>query len=254
MNVNTRFVRLFIQNNFFISTLSTRFKNSFVYSMARYILYVKAASDQKSMGDCPFSQRAYMYAKLKMTPDMYELKPIDLSNKTEEFMKLNPDGKVPVLIDRHKDNKIVTDSAEITKYIDSQISEPYCKIDYNGPAVEACSSMFGKFAAFMKNKDDSKTESLKEELVNELRKINDYLKSPTHDGKFLLGDTLSEIDCMVLPRLRHVAVSGSHHKGFQIPDEFVALKQYIANGENDQVFKDTSCKPEEIIKGWAKHM
>lgn len=222
--------------------------------MARYILYVKAASDQRSMGDCPFSQRAYMYAQLKMTPDMFELMPVDTSNKTEEFLKLNPDGKVPVLIDRQNDNKIVTDSGEITKYIDSQISDPNCKIDYDGPAVQACSSMFGKFAAFMKNKDESKTESLKEELVSELRKIDEYLKSPAHYGKFLLCDSLSEIDCMVLPRLRHVVVSGSHHKGFQIPDEFTALKQYIANGESNQVFKDTSCKPEEIIQGWARHL
>ncbi|XP_062585642.1 chloride intracellular channel protein 6-like [Saccostrea cucullata] len=219
----------------------------------RFLLYVKAASDGENVGDCPFSQRVMMYAGLKVPNKELEIKPVDLSNKPEDFLRLNPEAKVPVLIDRTKDNKIISDSAEITRYLHEQFPDLDCQQDYSGPALDACSGVFPKLAALIKNKDPSQTDILRQNLLSELKKVDTYLGSADHKGKFLLGDRLCEIDCMFLPKLRHVMVAGKQYGGLEIPDEFKHLKEYISNAEQNEIYIKTNCPDSEIIHGWKKH-
>ncbi|XP_048742351.2 uncharacterized protein LOC125655865 isoform X2 [Ostrea edulis] len=218
----------------------------------RFLMYVKAASDGQNVGDCPFSQRAMMYANIKVPKEEVEITPVDLSNKPEDFLKLNPSGKVPVLIDR-KFEKIISDSAEITQYLHEQYPDIDCQQNYSGPALDACMGVFPKLAAIIKNKDPTKMQTLRQALHSELKKVDEYLGSNDHNGQFLLSDRLCEIDCMFLPRLRHVIVAGKHYGGFEIPEEFKHLKEYISNAEQNEIFQSTSCHESEIIHGWKKH-
>lgn len=219
----------------------------------RFVLYVKAGRDGISFGDCPFSHRAYnMYATLKMS-GQFQLVMIDTTNKPDSFLQINPDGKVPLLVDKEKDNKIITDSGDITAYIDHEFPEPDLQQSYGGPGVAAMSGIFGKFAYFFKNKDDSLEQRAKLDLINELKKLDDFLSSPDNKGRFMLSDTFCEIDCTILPKLRHVQVAGSM-KDFFIPKEFSALRGYIGRGESYDVFKST-CPPDaEIQHGWGRHL
>ncbi|XP_046565993.1 glutathione S-transferase DHAR1, mitochondrial-like isoform X2 [Haliotis rubra] len=221
-------------------------------SKTRFEMYVKAGSDGKNIGDCPFSQRVYMYSQLKIPSELVTVIPVDITNKSEEFLKLNPEGKVPVLVD-HEKNKVIADSGTITGYIHDSFPSPDLHQTYSGPAVEASGGVFGKLAALLKNSDLASIPKLKEDLERELRTLDDYLNCADCKGGFLVSDRICELDCAILPKLRHVQVAGMYFQGFQIPEDCVALLDYIRKGESTDVFKQTCPKDEEIINGWSRH-
>ncbi|XP_045160390.2 uncharacterized protein LOC123525413 isoform X2 [Mercenaria mercenaria] len=221
-------------------------------SDARFQLFVKAGKDGKCVGDCPFSQRANMYAHLTLKKNEFEITPVNTNNKPDYFLKINREGKVPVLVDRQQGNKVISDSAEITKYINELYPKPALKQGYTGPGDACTGGIFPKFAAMMKNKDESKDSELKQALIDELKKLNDYLTNKECSGNFLLCDNLCELDCQVLPKLRHVQVAGDYYKKFKIPEDFTALQEYIKQGESSDIFKSTCAPDEEFIWGWSK--
>lgn len=223
-------------------------------STRRFLLYVKAASNGKDIGDCPFSQRVLMFCKLKVPSDKIDINTVDIANKSDDFVRLNPGGTVPVLVDRERENEVIADSTDINKYLEQEFPECDCKVGYTGPALDACSGVFPKLAALLKNKDKSKNDFLKTELISELSKVNEYLESDSHKGKFLIGDEINEIDCRFLPRLRHVIVAADHYAGIKIPDEMYALKKYVEDANKTEAFSTTCCPNDEIIKGWSRHV
>ena len=57
-------------------------------SSVRFQLFIKAASESRNkLGDCPFSQRAYMFMLLKIKESDIQITPIDLSNKPTGKLK-----------------------------------------------------------------------------------------------------------------------------------------------------------------------
>ena len=219
----------------------------------RFQLYVKAGKDGKCLGDCPFSQRANMFARMRLNESDLQILYVDTTNKPDYFLKLNPEGKVPVMID-NKENKVIADSGDITQYIQNIAGKGSTtqNEDFLSEAAEACSGLFPKFAAMMKNKDDSKTEELKNALSNELGKLNTFLKEKKTDGKYLMGETLCELDCQILPKLKHVLVAGKKYKDFDIPAEFEALHEYLRHGQETDEFKVTCPEDEQFVWGWSK--
>ncbi len=72
--------------------------------------------------DCPYSQKVRVVMAEKDLE--YELVLVDLhksEQKTPEFLKLNPYGRVPVLVD---DDVVVYDSTIINEYLDEEYPEP----------------------------------------------------------------------------------------------------------------------------------
>ena len=124
---------------------------------------------------------------------------------------------------------------------------------YRGPGTDAISGIFPTFAAMMKNKDETKDAELKDALTTELSKLNTHLseKGGSIDN-FILCGNLCEIDCQILPKLRHVQVAGRHYKNYEIRAEFTALLDYIKCGHDHSVFKATCPADKEIIWGWSK--
>jgi glutathione S-transferase len=93
----------------------------------RYELYVKMASDGKSVRDFPFSQYANMVAHAKIPPDQFRLVPVDLNNKPPDFLTLNPKGSVPVLVDTTT-QKVIADSQLIVEEICKNFPELDMKV------------------------------------------------------------------------------------------------------------------------------
>ncbi|RWW82288.1 hypothetical protein BHE74_00009249 [Ensete ventricosum] len=82
---------------------------------------VKAAAGAPDvLGDCPFCQRVLLTLEEKNVP--YELKLIDLSEKPQWFLEINPEGKVPVI--DFGDGKWVQDSDVITVIIEEKYPNP----------------------------------------------------------------------------------------------------------------------------------
>lgn len=72
--------------------------------------------------DCPYSQKVRVVMAEKDLE--YELVLVDLhksEQKTPEFLKLNPYGRVPVLVD---DDVVVYDSTIINEYLNEEYPEP----------------------------------------------------------------------------------------------------------------------------------
>ena len=69
--------------------------------------------------------------------------------------------------------------------------------------------------------------------------------------RFLLGDSLSHLDCEVLPKLHHVRVAASTLKSLNIPSHMVGIWRYLNNAYNEDIFQK-SCPPDqEIVLHWA---
>lgn len=112
---------------------------------------------------------------------------------------------------------------------------------------------FNRFAGYLKNKDPSFEEKLQHALIDELKKLNNYLSSESSPGKFLDGDVLKHPDCDILPKMQHVIIALRKYKKFEIPEELVALKKYMADAYEEAAFKDSLPTDEAIIEGWRKH-
>ncbi|HYD47894.1 MAG TPA: glutathione S-transferase family protein [Terriglobales bacterium] len=72
--------------------------------------------------DCPYSQKVRVVMAEKGLE--YEKKAVDLQaseQKSQEFLKLNPYGRVPVLVD---EDVIVYDSTIINEYLDEEYPDP----------------------------------------------------------------------------------------------------------------------------------
>lgn len=221
-------------------------------SEPRYHLYVKAGRDGACVGDCPFSQRANMFCHVKGLEADVKIIPINLSAKPESFLKLTKVGSTPVLVDTQTET-VITDSAEISEYLNKTVPDPSVKPPSDA-AVAAASGIFPKFVGFIKNKDPSAEEGLKTALIKELEKLNNFLEENKSQGQFLVCNDICEIDCQVLPKLKHVQVAGKHYKGFEIPEELKELRGYIAAGESHEVFRTTCAPDDEFIHGWKQHM
>lgn len=93
-------------------------------------------------------------------------------------------GKVPLLLDHSPESgpspKVVSDSAEIVKYVDANTpkddaSGSDLRCGYEGEA-SSYGSIFSLFAKYMKNKDPDMEETHKQALLAELEKFDNYLK------------------------------------------------------------------------------
>lgn len=73
-------------------------------------------------------------------------------------------------------------------------------------ALAAIRNLFSKFCFFIKGVAASPSA-----LEKELTAIDRYLLTSGH--KYLVGDTLSHADCLVLPRLQHIRVAAKVFKG-----------------------------------------
>lgn len=82
--------------------------------------FTQASPDNKALGDCPFTQRANLALKLKGIKNVTMIL-LDLTNKPEWYKGINAAGTVPTL---EFDDKVITDSYEMIKYLDETYPDP----------------------------------------------------------------------------------------------------------------------------------
>ena len=63
---------------------------------------------------------------------------------------------------------------------------------------------------------------------------------------FLSGNSMSHLDCEILPKLHHLRVAASVLKGYHIPASLSSLWRYLHQGYNSQVFS-RSCPPDQAV-------
>ena len=107
---------------------------------------------------------------------------------------------------------------------------------------------------YMKNRNKDFEEKLQNGVLDEFKKLNNFLSSVNSPGKFLDGDELKHPDCDILPKLYQARIALKKYKNFEIPDYLPDLIAYLESAKEDPAFT-SSCPPDAVIIGtWRKHL
>lgn len=218
-------------------------------------LLCKPGSDGVKLGDCPFTHTVRMVLSLKglghtLAPTKPEDKPAWLLEKHN--------GALPCLVsDAGSGEGSVTDTTTIIKHIDETYPTPEAAggaplgASPNDAAADATGAFFGGVARYLKNTDDSKDAELLAGLKEQLKKLEDYLK--TAGTPYLGGSVLGMADCSLAPKLFVMDVAGKHFKAFELDtSEFPLIAAYKERFFQSEAFKSTMYPTEEMLYGWGK--
>ncbi|KAK6177482.1 hypothetical protein SNE40_015574 [Patella caerulea] len=204
------------------------------------VLYVKAGMDGECYGACPFCQRFYMVLDLKAKGGSltYNINTVNMARPLPEFKQYA--NRLPVF--KHGD-EVVIDSDEIVQYIDENFLKPDLRYD-NLQAHSQCLDIFSKFNFFIKN-----VSSTAEGLLNEIKSINDYLART--ETKYLAGNSITHLDCLVMPKLQHIRIAAEAFKDFLIPRKYTHFWRYMETAYNNDTFRKTCPSDQEIVFHWS---
>jgi glutathione S-transferase len=160
--------------------------------------------DFKSSPNC---QRVKVVLAEKNLP--YEIVPIDLrkqEQKTPEYLKLNPYGKVPVLVD---DGTFLYESCIINEYLNEKYPNPPLMPADLGKRAKAriltdygLAHLDGPYQKLrMETTKDPKEQNPQviDAAKSDLRKLLQHLEKELDDQPYLVGD-FSLVDAALLPR------------------------------------------------------
>jgi glutathione S-transferase len=161
----------------------------------------------------PNCQRTRVVLYEKNLP--YETIPVDLiakEQKKPEFLKMNPYGKVPVLVDG---DTILYESCIINEYLEEKYSNPplmpkdpgergkiRIAIDYG---VNGTYRSYEKLRNEMLKPESERNTTVITEARAELKKLLQRFESDLADKPYLAGD-FSLVDAAVIPRFLRLAV------------------------------------------------
>src|ERR1043166_9673631 len=148
--------------------------------------------DFKSSPNC---QRVKIVLAEKNLP--YDIAPIDLrahEQKTPEYLKLNPYGKVPVLTD---DATVLYESLIINEYLDEKYSNP--PLMPKDPAKRAKARILVDYGMELMKDAKEQNQQVIATAKAELKKLLQRLEDEIGEQQYLLGD-FSLVDADLLPR------------------------------------------------------
>jgi glutathione S-transferase len=159
---------------------------------------------------CPFGQKVRIaLAEKSLT---YELVPVDLTQaeqRRQEFLRLNPYAKVPVLID---DETVVYDSTIINEYLDDEYPDPPLLPAIGESSLRARARVLEDFAdtsftpqvgqlmAELAKPEPSRDAARLLRLRQSIERVLDYMNRELQGSHFLAGD-FSVADIGFAPRL-----------------------------------------------------
>jgi glutathione S-transferase len=139
----------------------------------------------------------------------YEIVPIDLTKKeqkTPEYLKMNPYGKVPVLAD---DSTVLYESLVINEYLEEKYPSP--ALMPKDPAKKAKARILVDYGMahfdspyqklrmeLMKEKKDQ-SQPIIDQAKSELKKLLQRFEDELGDQEYLMGD-FSLVDADLIPR------------------------------------------------------
>ncbi|KAA0194882.1 Chloride intracellular channel protein 4 [Fasciolopsis buskii] len=194
-------------------------------------LFVRAApSNKKEKGPCLVSQQWMMVLHNLEKKGLINLHvtPTSLDNPPENYVKLNAARLLPIAwiqsgeLEGEDATGLVISSSGSLEALMQKLKEPYLNATLKKEDVlhaeKVCEDLYKNFMHYVRN---NQSKSLHSTLSN----LDSYLASG--NGKYLLGNDLSYVDCQLMPRLQHIRVAGRAYKSFDIPDNFTRLWRYI---------------------------
>jgi glutathione S-transferase len=165
--------------------------------------------------DCPFAQKVRVVLAEKELE--YETVFVDLRTgehrQNAEFLKLNPYGKVPILID---DDVVVYDSTIINEYLEDEYPMPHLMPEDSAARARVrtledyCDNSFLPSAGFVQaelskpveEQDQERLSRYRTELQRGLKRLEVFLAGKEYlVGEFSLADVAFIPALLILPRL-----------------------------------------------------
>ncbi|OWM70103.1 glutathione S-transferase DHAR2 [Punica granatum] len=201
---------------------------------------VKAASGAPDkLGDCPFCQRVLLTLEEKKVP--YKMHLVNLSEKPQWFVDVNPEGKVPLI---KIDDKWVSDSDVIVGILEEKYPEPSLATPPEFTSVG--SKIFMSFVKFLKSKDAS--DGSEQALLDELKALDDHLKA---HGPYVAGAKITAVDLSLGPKLYHLEIALGHFKKWTVPENLTHVHNYTKLIFSRESFVKTNVPKEFVVAGWA---
>ncbi|KAI1731561.1 chloride intracellular channel exc-4 [Ditylenchus destructor] len=231
-------------------------------------LYVKASGiDSRRIGACLFCQEFWMelYALYEVGVVRVEVKTVNVNS---EAFKKNFLGASPPIMTEEEKETTYSDNREIEGRIFHLAKEFNVPLFEKDLTVEkAIQNLYRNFKIFLRAKVDhdkgkrqpSDIEGLPTQiaaahnkLVEQLANIDQLLSQ--RQTRYLLGDTMTEYDCELMPRLHHMRIVGLRLLGFEIPHNFTYLWSYILTAYRTAAFIESCPADQDIIHHYKEQL
>nr|XP_022338248.1 glutathione S-transferase U21-like [Crassostrea virginica] len=198
---------------------------------------------------CPFAQRAWIALLEKGVAFEYiEYNPY--KEKSDEFLRLNPRGLVPVL---EVNGQSVYESDVCIEFID-EYGGPTNRLLPLDPLARAktrivCGyisrEIIPAFYGLLLKQDANTQEKIKSALLQNLKMLMTYKQN---SSPFFGGDKMGMADIMLIPFAARFPVL-SHYRGFEIPEEegYKDFQEWLKACKEQQSVIKTSCDIDKAI-------
>eukprot|EP00934_Nitzschia_sp_Nitz4_P009221 Nitzschia sp. Nitz4//scaffold12_size214221//63850//64856//NITZ4_001490-RA/size214221-snap-gene-0.114-mRNA-1//-1//CDS//3329534990//9211//frame0 len=205
------------------------------------VLYVKAAEDGLTVGDCPFAHFVRMVLEEKNLP--YQVQPCTPQSKPN-WLVVHFQGKMPAL--QHS-RECYTESGVIADYLEYFFSEPSLAVQSN--QSEAVLDGFFPAVANYVRTPEGVDQSALENLRSKLDRINQHLSQQ----EYLDGDHFSLLDCRLTPQLYHLYTTVEGFKGGvpNLAGEFPHVQAYYDRCSARPSFASTIYHKKTVLWGWG---
>jgi hypothetical protein len=236
-------------------------------------LYVKASGiDSRRIGACLFCQEFWMelYALYELSFVRVEVKTVNVNS--EPFKRSFLGAQPPILVEQDK-GLTYTDNRDLEGrifHIAKDFSVPLFEKDVT--VEKKIESLYRNFKVFLKARTDydKQHRSANEvvggsprsvppevqpscnKLAEQLAGINQLLAE--RETRYLLGSSMTEYDCELMPRLHHIRVSGSELCGFQIPFQLTHLWNYMLTAYRTAAFIESCPADQDIIHHYKEQL
>ncbi|KAE9420716.1 hypothetical protein Angca_008038 [Angiostrongylus cantonensis] len=232
-------------------------------------LYVKASGiDSRRIGACLFCQEFWMelYALYEIGVARVEVKTVNVNS--EAFKKNFLGAQPPIMIEEEK-GATYTDNREIEGRIFHLAKEFNVPLFEKDPTVEKrIESLYRNFKLFLRSKteydkeirDISSVESLPPQIKTHYNRVVEQLSVlefqllADRRTRYLLGPSMTEYDCELMPRLHHMRIIGQKMLNFDFPYNLTYLWNYVLTAYRTAAFIESCPADQDILHHYKEQL
>ncbi|CAD5207079.1 unnamed protein product [Bursaphelenchus okinawaensis] len=243
-------------------------RNGFYDDKPLLELYVKASGiDSRRIGADLFCQEFWMelYALYEVGVVRVEVKTVKVNS--EAFKKNFLGAQPPIMVESSK-GVTHSDNRDIEGRIFHLAKQFHVSLFEKDLTVEkTIQNLYRNFKVFLQAKvghdrqlrqvtliQDLPTNVLVtyNKLIEQLTAINNLLAE--RKSRYLAGDTMTEYDCELMPRLHHVKIVGQLLLGFEIPSDLTHLWSYILTAYRTAAFIESCPADQDVLHHYKEQL
>jgi len=226
-------------------------------------LYVKASSiDQRRIGACLFCQEFWMelYALYELGLVRVEVKTVNVNS--EPFKRHFLGAQPPIMIETNR-KLTYTDNRDLEGRIFHIAKDFRVPLFEKDVMVEKrIETLFRNFKVYLRamveSRQQSKTklspaaETAQYKLFDQLKQIDHLLGE--RRTRYLLGDSMTEYDCELMPRLHHIRIAGESLCELTLPTSMRHLWAYMLTAYRTAAFIESCPADQDIIHHYKEQL